>query len=77
MASRSTPRPVATLWQLAWNRDRLLCAVYRCAKGFELRLQSGTRTLLVEPFELQPRMLSRTEALRRSLKRRGWQEDRR
>jgi hypothetical protein len=75
VARRST-RPIATLWRLAWNKDRLSCAVYRCGKGFELRLQSGARTLLAEPFELQPRMVSRTDALKRSLKRRGWQEDR-
>ena len=76
MRRRRTPRPVATLWQLAWNDERLSCAVYRAGSGLELRLESPTRTLLSEPFELQPRMMSRTEALRRSLKRRGWREDR-
>lgn len=62
------------LWQLVWNEDRLSCAVYRAGAGLEMRLECGTRTLLTEPFELVPRMLARTQALRRSLKRRGWQE---
>jgi hypothetical protein len=74
MRRRRTPLPIATLWQLVWNDERLRCAVYRAGKGLELRLESGTRTLLAEPFELQPRMVSRTEALKRSLKRRGWRE---
>ena len=68
------PRPVATLWQLAWNRDRIKCVVYRDGNGFELRLESHDAVILTEPFELQPRMLARTQALRDSLKRRGWQE---
>jgi hypothetical protein len=75
MQSRRRARPVATLWQLAWNDERLSCAVYRSGKGFELRLESATRTLLCEPFELQPRMMSRTDALKRSLQRRGWREE--
>jgi hypothetical protein len=75
MRTRRTPRPIATLWQLVWDDERLCCAVYRSHRGLELRLESGTRTLLSEPFELQPRMVSRTEALKRSLKRRGWREE--
>ncbi len=74
MQRRRRARPIATLWQLAWDDDRLCCAVYRAGKGLELRLESATRVLLSEPFELQPRMVSRTEALKRSLKRRGWRE---
>jgi hypothetical protein len=62
------------LWQLAWNDERLRCAVYRAGDGLELRLESATRTLLAEPFGLQPRMMSRTNALKRSLKRRGWRD---
>jgi hypothetical protein len=62
------------LWQLAWNDDRLSCAVYKAGKGFEMRLEAGTRTLFTEHFELAPRVLARMQALRRSLKRRGWQE---
>jgi hypothetical protein len=75
--ARRAMRPIATLWQLAWNGNRLSCVVYRSSKGLELRLESGTRTLLTQPFELQPRKLSQTEALKRSLKRRGWREERR
>jgi len=67
-------RPVATLWQLAWNNDRLSCTVYRNAQGLQLRLESPTAVILSEPFELQPRTFARTQALRASLKRRGWQE---
>jgi hypothetical protein len=65
---------VATLWQLAWDDDRLSCAVYKAGRGLEMRLESGSRTILAEPFELGPRMLARAQALRRSLKRRGWQD---
>lgn len=68
----SDAQPVATLWQLALNDDRLSCTVYRHPDGFELRLESPTTVILTEPFELQPRMLARTEALRASLTRRGW-----
>jgi hypothetical protein len=67
-------RPVATLWRLALNDDRLSCNVYRRAEGFELRLESPTTVILAERFELQPRMVARTEKLRASLTRRGWQE---
>ena len=76
MRPRRKAPPIATLWQLAWNDERLCCAVYRSGAGYELRLESATRTVLTEPFDLQPRMISRTNALKRSLKRRGWREDR-
>lgn len=71
---RRTRHPVATLWRLAWNDDRLSCAVYRAHGGLEMRLETGTHTILIEPFELRPRVLARMQALRRSLKRRGWQD---
>ena len=67
-------RPVATLWQLAWNDDRLFCTVYRSDQGFQLRLESPTAVILSEAFEMQPRGFARTQALRASLKRRGWRE---
>jgi hypothetical protein len=67
-------RPLATLWQLAWNDDRIFCTVYRSNDGLQLRVESATTVILSEPFELQPRTLARTQALRASLKRRGWQE---
>jgi hypothetical protein len=71
---RRASHPVATLWKLAFNGDRLSCAVYRAATGLEMRLETATQTILAEPFELRPRMLARMQALRRSLKRRGWEE---
>ena len=71
---RRTRHPVATLWRLAWNDDRLSCAVYRAGGGLEMRLETGTHTILTEPFELRPRVLARMQALRRSLKRRGWED---
>ena len=74
MSGLSESRPVATLWQLAWEDDRLSCVVYRSNAGLQLRLESPTTVILSEPFELQPRVLARMQALRDSLKRRGWRE---
>ena len=54
--------------------DHLSCSVYRDGDRFELRLESSNSVILTEPFELLPRMLARTEALRASLKRRGWRD---
>jgi len=67
-------RPIATLWQLALNDDRLFCTIYRHDDGFQLRVESATRVILTERVELQPRTFARTQALRASLKRRGWKE---
>ena len=67
-------RPIATLWQLALNDDRLSCTIYRHDDGFQLRVESATRVILTERVELQPRTFARTQALRASLKRRGWKE---
>jgi hypothetical protein len=67
-------RRVATLWQLAWNDDRVTCAVYRNAGGFELSVESATAVIISERFTLQPRALARAHALRDSLKRRGWKD---
>jgi hypothetical protein len=67
-------RPVATLWELAWNDERIFCTIYRRDDGFQLRLESPTKVLLTESVELQPRTFARTQALRASLKRRGWRE---
>jgi len=71
----SDSRPVATLWQLAWRGARLSCLVYRDGEGYELRLESASTVIFTEPFDLQPRMMARTEALRASLKRRGWRDE--
>jgi hypothetical protein len=67
-------RPVATLWQLTLAKERLICTVYRNGEGLQLRLESATAVIMSEPFELQPRTVARAQALRASLKRRGWQE---
>jgi hypothetical protein len=70
----SDSRPVATLWQLAWEDDRLSCVVYRSDAGLQLRLESPTAVILSQPFDLQPRALARMQALRDSLRRRGWRD---
>ena len=57
------------------KEDLLSCIVYRDGDRFELRLESSNAVILTEPFELLPRMLARTEALRASLRRRGWRRD--
>lgn len=78
----SMPRQgrLATLWNMSWSAPGALtpavvsCVVYQGANGMELRLESESGTILSEPFDMQPRSLSRTRALRESLKRRGWKE---
>jgi hypothetical protein len=65
---------IATLWELAWDDDRLTCAVYRRGGQLQLRVESETATIVSERFDLQPRMLARSQALRNSLKRRGWHD---
>jgi hypothetical protein len=67
---------VATLWNLILHDDRVSCVVYHGVNGMELRLESATGVILTEPFEMQPRAFARTKALRESLKRRGWLEER-
>ena len=67
-------RLVTTLWRLAWNGDAIACCVYRNHAGLQLRVESGSATILNEPFDMQPRLLARTQSLRESLKRRGWQD---
>ncbi|MGE0443634.1 MAG: hypothetical protein AB7P99_00290 [Vicinamibacterales bacterium] len=72
--SGADERLVTTLWRLAWRGESVACCVYRNDAGLQLRLESASATILSEPFEMQPRMLARTQALRDSLKRRGWQD---
>jgi hypothetical protein len=62
------------LWDLAWNDERLSCAVYKAGRGLEMRLESGSKTIFTEPFQIQPRSLARVHALKRSLERRGWRD---
>lgn len=68
------PRPVATLWQMGLNGDRVRCTVYRDANGLQIRVESPTAVIVSEPFELQPRTFARSQALRDSLRRRGWKD---
>ena len=65
---------VATLWNLMFNGNRVSCVVYQGSHGMELRVESPAGIILSEPFDMQPRALARTRALRESLKRRGWRE---
>jgi hypothetical protein len=74
LTTRSEPRPVATLWQLALDGNRVFCTVYRHETGLQLRIESPTAVIFSERFELQPRTFARTQALRDSLKRRGWKD---
>jgi hypothetical protein len=67
-------RAVATLWRLACETGEVSCVVYRDAAGLELRVESPAGTILSEPFDLQPKAMARTRALRASLIRRGWRE---
>ena len=66
---------ISTLWHLRFNQQQLRCVVYRGVDGMELRLESPAGVILVEPFDMEPRSLARTKALRDSLKRRGWREE--
>ena len=65
---------ISTLWNLTFNEQQLRCVVYRSVNGMELRLESPAGVILAEPFDMEPRTLARTKALRESLKRRGWRE---
>ena len=67
-------RRIATLWQLAWNGNHLSCVVNRTEHGFELSVESPTAVVITERFDLQPRAVSRANALRDALRRRGWTE---
>jgi hypothetical protein len=65
---------VSTLWNLVFDKQRVRCVVYRGVNGMELRVESPTGVILREPFEMEPRALARTRALKESLKRRGWRD---
>jgi hypothetical protein len=68
------PQRIATLWHLAWQESRVSCAVYRDGQGLQLRVESADAVIITERFDMQPRAVARAQALRESLKRRGWQE---
>jgi hypothetical protein len=65
---------IATLWQLAWQNDRLSCAIYRHGPRLELHIESPTAVIVTEQFDFEPRSLARAHAVRDALKRRGWQD---
>jgi hypothetical protein len=72
--SNAGETPLALLWELEWNENRLVCAVYRRTNGLQLRVESAKAVIVSEPFVIEPRALARAQALRDDLKRRGWTE---
>ena len=74
MSTLDSREHVATLWRLTWDGSALRCEVYRAGSGFQLAIESAAATILTEAFDLKPRALARAQALRESLKRRGWVE---
>ena len=62
------------LWQLAFQDDRLSCAVYRCGSELRLQVESAKAVIVSEQFDFEPRALARAQALRAALKRRGWED---
>jgi hypothetical protein len=65
---------LATLWNLAWDGDRLACRVYRADGQMQLKIESADAVVITESFDLGPRALARAHALRDALKRRGWRD---
>lgn len=74
MAAPDRRQPIATLWTLTWDDDMVTCVVYRAPEGFQLSVESPVAVIVTERFNLEPRALSRAQALRESLTRRGWRE---
>lgn len=72
MHTEGEARRLATLWNLTWKESSLSCAVYRTPDGLRLTIESPTAVIVTERFDIQPRAVSRAEALRDSLVRRGW-----
>jgi len=66
---------LATLWTLAFEENRLTCAIYRTETGLRLAIEAGEAEVLSEGFDFQPRVLSRAQALREALTRRGWHDE--
>jgi hypothetical protein len=73
--SHAVEEPVAVLWTLVWDENRLCCAVYRRGTGLELRVESARAVIVCEAFTIEPRALARAHMLRDDLKRRGWSEN--
>jgi hypothetical protein len=68
--------PLAILWRLRLNDNRIACRVYREGATLHLCVESPSAVIVREPFELEPRALARARMLRANLERRGWSEDR-
>jgi hypothetical protein len=74
MHVRGDAQHIATLWRMTWNDNVVSCVVYRTGDGFQLSVESPVAIVVTEKFDLEPRALARAQALRDSLKRRGWQD---
>ena len=72
VSTSMAPHRIATLWDLAWNNERLTCVVCRASDGLRLRIESPTTVIVSERFTMEPRVVARVRALRDSLQRRGW-----
>lgn len=74
MHTSGDARRLTTLWNLAWEHDRLVCVIYRTDAGMQLTVEAAGAVVVTEQFDLQPRAVARAQALRDALKRRGWRE---
>jgi hypothetical protein len=75
MSAPANSRPVATLWNLSWNRNSIACNVYRTADGaLQLIVESPAAVIVSETFDLAPRAVARVRSLRESLMQRGWRD---
>jgi hypothetical protein len=74
VSSRDQP-PLAVLWRLRLNDNRIACRVYRNGATLQLCVESPSAVIVRERFELEPRALARARMLRANLERRGWSED--
>ena len=76
MSQSGLPPRIATLWELAWNDERLACVVCHADDGLRLRIESQATVIVSERFTMEPRVVARVRALRDSLQRRGWYDAR-
>jgi hypothetical protein len=67
--------PLAVLWRLRLDGDRISCRVYRNGTTLHLCVESPTAVIVREPFDFEPRAVARARMLRENLKRRGWHDD--
>jgi hypothetical protein len=67
--------PLAVLWRLRLDDNRISCGVYRTGTVLHLCVESPKAVIVREPFEFEPRAVARARLLCENLKRRGWRED--